>query len=320
MKPLLDVYDLHVTFFGLRREPIPAVRGVTFEIERGDTVGLVGESGSGKSVTAHALVGLLSRSQCRMEGEIRFGGLNLVNLPEKRFQPLRGKKIAMVFQETVASLNPTMKIGRQVAEAIGPRANKGAVIDLLTRVGIPRPDHRYYQFPHQLSGGMCQRVSLALALASRPELLIADEPTTALDPTLQRQVLELLKAVQEETGMALLLITHDIGLVAGYCNRILVMYAGQIVEKGPTDAILTAAKHPYTQGLLASLPSLDGKAVLRAIPGGSPDLRYVRPGCAFSPRCPHALRICELYRPPLDQVGPGQRAACWLHDPRAKGK
>lgn len=315
MSRLLDIENLHVTFRG-QGGPVCALRGVTFEVQEGEIVGLVGESGCGKSVTALSVMGLLSSRQCRMEGQILFDHHNLVNLPESQYRHVRGRQIGMVFQDPPSALNPTMTIGRQVGEAMS-QSKRSAVLDLLDSVGIADPANCYHRFPHQLSGGMCQRVLIAMAIAPKPRLLIADEPTTALDPTLQEQILQLLRERQQATGMALVLITHDIGLVARHCNRVIVMYAGQVVEKGPTSSVLERPQHPYTRGLLASVPSLDGYSLLVPIPGTPPDLRLSISGCAFHARCSRAMQICSQHCPTLDRVAEGHRAACWLHDPRA---
>lgn len=318
--PLLEVYDLHVSFIANKGGALSAVRGVTFEIRAGEIIGLVGESGSGKTVTALALMGLLNPLQCRVTGEIRFNNQDFACLKPRARRLIRGKQIAFISQNAMAALNPTMKIGQQIGEVLGGGERKREVMTWLDRVGIPDPSLRYYQFPHQLSGGMCQRVLIAMALASKPRLLIADEPTTALDPWLQQQILELLKRHQLETNMALLFITHDIGLIARHSTSTFVMYSGAIIEKGPTQELLKNPEHPYTRGLLASVPFLDRDTLLAPIPGMAPDLQRLPKGCAFAPRCTQALRVCHQYRPPLDSVSPGHFAACWLQDLRAKGR
>lgn len=323
MSSLLLLNQLRVSL-KTTRGPIPLVHNISFSVDVNQSMALVGESGCGKTVTALCLIGLLPKEQYQIEGEALFNGLNLVGLREPAYRALRGSQIAMVFQEAMSALNPTMKIGWQVVEALarkqrsnGRKRLREEAIALLESVGIQEPDRRFAQFPHQLSGGMRQRVLVAIALASEPSLLIADEPTTALDPLLQEQVLEVVSTYQKRTGMSVLLISHDLRLVARHCTHTLVMYAGRIVESGPTSCLLEHPHHPYTQGLINSLPSLEQSTALDAIPGSPPTPGHVTSGCPFSPRCPHAMHVCTRYSPPLDPICPGHRSACWLHDPRA---
>jgi oligopeptide/dipeptide ABC transporter ATP-binding protein len=319
-EPLLEVRDLRVTFTGVR--PVAAVRGLDLAVAPAEIVGLVGESGSGKSATALALMGLLPRGRARVEGEARLRGRDLLAMPAGERRRLRGSEMAMVFQDASSSLNPVMTVGRQVAEALvvhrgvrRPVARRTAV-DLLGVVGIPDPRQRLDQYPHQLSGGMRQRVMIASALACDPAILVADEPTTALDVTIQAQILDLLGRLRRELGMAVLLITHDLGVVAGLVDRIAVAYAGRIVESGPVEEVLATPGHPYTGGLLRSVPRLDREqdGLLRAIRGSPADPRADEVGCPFSPRCDFAVSECGQ-RPPLLPMGGGGRvAACWRVD------
>ena len=318
-EPLLRVTDL-CTDFHADRGTIHAVRGVSFSLDAGETLGIVGESGCGKSVTALSILRLLAEPPARiLEGSsIRFRGEELLSAPRSRLREVRGAGIGMVFQEPMTSLNPVLRIGDQVAETIreheggNPEDIKEQVIKLLDRVGLPDPGTRYSSYPHQLSGGMRQRVMLAIALACGPDLLIADEPTTALDVTIQAQILDLLKELQQELGMALLLISHDLAVVSRVADRVAVMYAGQIVERGNASNLFSMPNHPYTQGLLKALPRLDSdRGPLTAIAGQVPDPREVPPGCSFAPRCPAAMPRCSEEAPPEFEAGPG-KARCWL--------
>ena len=319
--PLLEVRDLHVEFptdEGL----VKAVDGVSFEVDANEVLGIVGESGSGKTVTSMAVLGLLPKT-ARITGEIRFRGQNLIGISERRLREFRGKKIAMVFQDALASLNPVYKVGDQIAEAITVHEDisrdelRQRVQHLLELVGIPNARDRADQYPHEFSGGMRQRAMIAMSIANDPDVLIADEPTTALDVTIQAQVLEVLERVQDRTNSAILLITHDLGVVAGVADRVMVMYAGRQVEMGTVDEVFYTPQHPYTMGLLASLPRLDragdDSAPLYRIKGQPPSLIYVPPGCAFHPRCPFARvpEPCATDRPELRlTTSSGQRAAC----------
>jgi peptide/nickel transport system ATP-binding protein len=313
-----------VVSFATDQGVIRAVDGVSFEVPKGRTVGLVGESGSGKSVTSLAIMGLIPRPPGRIEaGSIKLGGEELLGKGEAA---LRGKRIGMIFQEPMTSLNPVFTVGTQIMEAVrahaqvsGKRARTRA-IELLGRVGIPAPEERVDAYPHQLSGGMRQRVMIAIALAGDPELLIADEPTTALDVTIQAQILELLAALQSELGMSILLITHDLGVVAEYAHDVVVMYAGKVVERSPAAALFEGPLHPYTSGLLLSVPSHPqnrGRARLPTIPGSVPDLSQLPRGCRFQQRCARVIDACREAEPELR--GPPGRAAACVHVAREGG-
>jgi peptide/nickel transport system ATP-binding protein len=314
--PLLEVRGLTVEFrtsAGIVR----AVNGIDFEIAAGETVGLVGESGSGKSVTSRAIMGLLPPRTSTVRGSVRLAGDELVGLPERAYRRIRGERVAMVFQDPLTALNPLYRAGEQVAEALRfhfgvSRAEADRrTVGLLADVGLPDPEEVARQYPHELSGGMRQRVMIAMALACEPELLIADEPTTALDVTVQAQILELLRDLVRERGMALLLITHDLGVVRELCERAIVLYAGRIAETASVAALFSGARHPYTSGLGASNPSIASRrARLPQIPGGPPDPARLPAGCAFAPRCPVAIERCREELPPLAAVGEGRLAAC----------
>lgn len=321
-EPLLVVDNLR-TEFRTSGGTVQAVRGVSFHIERGETVGIVGESGSGKSVTSLSLMGLIPSPPGTVRAErLRFDGADLPIHSPKVMQKLRGKQMAMVFQDPFSSLNPTMTLGEQVAESIRlhervSRAEaKHRVIELFRKVRIPSPEIRYRQYPHEISGGQRQRVMIAIAFACNPLLLIADEPTTALDVTVQAQVLTLMQEMQRETGAGIALITHDLGVVAEVCDRVLVMYAGQIVESGSVQQIFSQPLHPYTQGLLASLPRVDAAHAERliSIPGQPPDLAHLPSGCPFFDRCPKRMPdICPTREPAPTQPHPGQFTRCYLY-------
>lgn len=319
MKTLLEVKDLQVSFDTQAGE-VQAVRGVTFDLKKGETLAIVGESGSGKSVTSKALMGLIPSPPGRIKnGEILFDGCDLTKLTEKEMQKVRGKDIAMIFQDPMTSLNPTMTIGKQIMEGLIKHQSmskadaRKVALELLDLVGIPNPEARLKQYPHQFSGGMRQRVVIAMALACNPKLLIADEPTTALDVTIQAQILELMKDIQQKTEAAIIFITHDLGVVANVADRVAVMYAGKVVEIGTVDEIFYNPKHPYTWGLLASMPSLDGgEEELYAIPGTPPDLLKPPKGDAFASRNPQALKIDFEMDPPLFKVSNTHYAATWL--------
>ena len=310
-EPLLAVRDLSVTFTGRDRDDVRAVDEVSFEIRPGQHVGLVGESGSGKSVTSLAIMGLLPRRGVRRHGEIAYGGRNLLDLGEREMARLRGREIAMVFQDPMTSLNPVVPVGVQISEvllahlSVSRREARDRAGDLLRRVGIPDPVRRLREYPHQLSGGMRQRVLIAIALACEPKLLIADEPTTALDVTIQAQVLEVLKALVADTDAALLLITHDLGVVAGLCDDVNVMYAGRIVESSDRDRLFAAPRHPYTGGLLDSIPRLDAPrgTPLKPIPGSPTQTIPWSEGCAFAPRCGNRVATCTETAPTLVPAG-----------------
>jgi oligopeptide transport system ATP-binding protein len=319
-EPLLSVEDLSVSF-RTERGVVRAVDRTNLHVHAGETLAVVGESGSGKSVTALALLGLLGDNASVDGGRILFEGRDLLTLNPAAMRAIRGDRISMIFQEPMSSLNPVLTIGRQVAEPI--RLHRGRswkesldqAAELLSRVSIPDARDRLYQYPHHFSGGMRQRVMIAMALACEPRLIVADEPTTALDVTVQAQILELLKNLTRETGAALILITHDLGVVARYAERVAVMYAGRIVETASARNLYAHPRHPYTRGLMASVPSLTGipGARLSTIPGQPPDLARLPPGCAFASRCAHASAECGV-APPLDEAADGHWKACWLAD------
>nr|QRZ18635.1 ABC transporter ATP-binding protein [Virgibacillus sp. AGTR] len=319
MSKLLEVKDLSVSFNTYNGE-VQAVRGVNFDLKKGETLAIVGESGSGKSVTSMALMQLLPKPHGFVKsGEILFEGEDLVNKSTKEMQKLRGKDISMVFQDPMTSLNPTMKVGNQIIEGLIKHQNmskqdaKKKAMELLELVGIPNPEVRINQYPHQFSGGMRQRVVVAISLACNPKILIADEPTTALDVTIQAQILELMKDIQKETDSAIIFITHDLGVVANIADRVAVMYAGKIVEIGTTDDIFYNPKHPYTWGLLGSMPTLDSdEEELFAIPGSPPDMLNPPKGDAFAPRNEFALEIDTVMEPPMFKVSDTHYAATWL--------
>ena len=315
---LLDIVDLAVRFRTLRG-PVHAVNGVNLRVDQGETVALVGESGSGKSVTALAVLGLLAPTATVTRGRIEFEGRDLRRLPDADLRALRGGAMAMVFQDPMTSLNPLMTIGAQVREIVEAhtdlrgKAARHRAVDLLDHVGIPDPARRAEQYPHQFSGGMRQRAVIAIAVACNPRLLIADEPTTALDVTMQAQILALLRDLIVEFRMGLLLITHDLGVVAGTCASTNVMYGGRIIESGPTRELFRAPSHPYTAGLLASIPAMVGprKVSLTAIDGQPPTLRAEPDQCSFAPRCPRCFERCTVEVPQLEATGPDRNAACF---------
>ncbi len=316
---LLEVRDLQTQFF-TRDGIAKAVNGVSLYVDRGEALGLVGESGCGKSVTALSIMGLVPPPGRVVRGEIWYDGRNQVLLTEAQRSAIRGNEIAMIFQDPMSYLNPVMTVGRQISEPLQihrgmkSRAARRRAIELLDLVGIPAAAKRVDEFPHQFSGGMRQRVMIAMALSCDPRLLIADEPTTALDVTIQAQILELLQRLRTELGMALILITHDLGVVAGIVDRVNVMYAGYIVEASPVDAVFDEARHPYTLGLMGSIPRIDAArgSRLRPIQGIPPALIDSPPGCPFQPRCPYAVGRSETENPPLEMVGPAHWAACWV--------
>jgi oligopeptide/dipeptide ABC transporter ATP-binding protein len=317
-QPLLEVDDLRVRFW-TSRGIVHAVNGISFSIAPHETLGIVGESGCGKSVTALALMGILPRAGRVTSGTALFEGRNLLSLSEREQRDIRGKDIAMIFQDPMTSLNPVLSIGRQLREAMEAHldlergeAEKRAV-ELLDRVGIPNAKTRVKDYPHQFSGGMRQRAMIAMALTCEPRLLIADEPTTALDVTIQAQILDLLRGLVAERGTALILITHDLGVVAGMCERVHVMYAGTLVETGTADQLFDHPRHPYTLGLLQSVPRLDAgrRQKLHPIEGAPPNMLSEPAACPYVPRCPNRIQICTEQLPPLEDRGHGQRAACF---------
>jgi peptide/nickel transport system ATP-binding protein len=312
---LLEVEDL-VTEFRTERGVVRAVDGVSFGIPRGKTLGIVGESGCGKSVTALSIMRLVSEPPGRIRGTaIRYGGKNLLALSEEEMRNIRGNEISMIFQEPMTSLNPVYTVGEQVAEAVRLHQGKSrreamqSAVEMFRLVGIPAPEERVRNHPHQLSGGMRQRVMIAMALACRPELLIADEPTTALDVTIQAQILQLLRGLQRELGMSILLITHDLGVIAETCDEVAVMYAGRLVERATTEALFAQPRHHYTAGLLRSIPAYGARARgqrLQEIPGMVPSLHELPEGCKFQDRCPAVVARCRREEPLLAQIGASQ--------------
>lgn len=319
---ILSIENLRIHFETFAGE-VQAIRGVNLKLQKGETLALVGESGSGKSVTAKSVMKLLSNNAVVKEGTITFKGENILEKSERDMQSIRGKEIAMVFQDPMTSLDPTMKIGKQITEVIikhekasKEEANKRAE-ELLELVGIPNAKERMKQYPHQFSGGQRQRIVIAIALACNPDVLIADEPTTALDVTIQAQILELLKKLQQQFQMAIIFITHDLGVVANVADRVAVMYAGKVVEVGTVDEVFYNPQHPYTWGLLRSMPTLHTGDTLYAIPGSPPDLLDPPVGDAFALRSDVALEIDRVKEPPMFEVSPTHFAATWLLDPRA---
>lgn len=322
-KRVLEVENLHTSFFTHLGE-VKAVSGVSFEVEQGEVVAIVGESGSGKSVTALSVMRLIQEPGKIIQGSIRFEGKDLVNLPEKQMEKIRGNQISMIFQDSMTSLNPVMKVGAQISEAL--RRHQGMTkiqarqrtLELLRLVGLPSPEERFSQYPHEFSGGMRQRAMIAMALACNPKLLIADEPTTALDVTIQAQIMELLHELKEKMGTAIILITHDLGVVAGMADKVLVMYGGKIVESGSVEDVYYHSQHPYTWGLLNSVPRLDLDENQRLVPidGQPPDLLAPPVGCAFIDRCSYAMEVCQQM-PIFFGVSQNHVSRCWLLHPEA---
>ena len=313
--PVLEVADLSIRFRG---QPLDLIDSVSFVIEKGKTLCLVGESGCGKSVTSLAIMGLLpKRAATVTQGAVRFNGRDLLGLPDDQIEDLRGNRIAMIFQEPMTSLNPAFTVGHQVAEAV--RRHKGCseaeardrALEMFRKVRMPAAEKRLDDYPHQMSGGMRQRVMIAMALANDPELLIADEPTTALDVTIQAQILDLMRELQEDTGAALLMITHDLGVVAEIADDVAVMYAGRVVESGPVGQIFVEPQHPYTLGLMGSMPAIAGRqGRLMTIPGAVPAPEAMPAGCRFATRCPFVIEGCRTTRPALIADGRSQSVAC----------
>ena len=319
---LLRVRGLRTHFF-TNDGVVRAVDGVDLSVRQGETLGLVGESGCGKSITALTVMRLLSRPGRAVAGRIDFNGRNLLELPDEEMEDVRGNDIAMIFQEPMTSLNPVFRVGDQIGEALQRHLGvsrdeaRDRVVELFTTVGIPSPERRVREFPHQMSGGMRQRVMIAMALACKPKLLIADEPTTALDVTIQAQILELIKELKRTQNMAVIMITHDLGVIAEVAQNVAVMYAGKIVERAPVEDLFASPQHPYTQGLLASIPSPDklGRR-LDVISGVVPHPLNLPHGCTFAPRCPHRMDVCETAFPALDPTGPNHDVACYLYSER----
>ena len=313
---LLAVEDLHVRF-RTSRGPVHAVNGVSFSIEPGETLGLVGESGCGKSVTSLALLGILARNGKVTRGRALFEGRDLIGLSDSALRQIRGKEIAMIFQNPREALNPVITVGRQLTQVLRIRRGmsrheaRQETINIVKSVHISDPESRLGSYPHQLSGGMAQRIMISLALSCQPRLLIADEPTTGLDVTTQYQIVQLLRELRQRTGMAILLITHDLALAAQICDRVAVLYAGRIAEVGPTEHLFRSPRHPYTRALLASRPRLGLKGDIVTIAGNVANLMHPPGGCRFHPRCPNALSICSQQQPELEPMEPGQRVACY---------
>ncbi|RAT05547.1 peptide ABC transporter ATP-binding protein [Bacillus cereus] len=318
---LLEVKNLKTSFF-IESGEVEAVRGVTFRLNKGEVVGIVGESGSGKSVMAKSVMSLVTSPGKVKEGEILFHNENILSKSEKELRSIRGNQISLISQDPMSALNPVVKIGKQMTEVIirhqkvKKKEAEQIAVNLLKQVGLSSPEERVKQYPHELSGGMKQRVMIAMAMSCNPDLLIADEPTTALDVTIQAQILDLMKNLKNETNMALLLITHDLGIVAQNCTRVIVMYGGLIMEEGPVLDIFQSPNHPYTKGLLNSLPKISNgvKERLAPIQGVTPNLLNPPKGCPFAERCPYAMDICEKERPPYFEIGDGRRSMCWLND------
>jgi oligopeptide transport system ATP-binding protein len=316
---LLEVRDLH-TEFPSDEGVVRAVDGVSFHLDRGETLGIVGESGSGKSVTVMSVMRLIRPPGRISGGQVLFGGRDLSTLSERQMEAVRGEQMAMIFQDPMTSLNPVFRTGWQVGEPIRLHTNVHRreawkrAIDMLGRVGIPEAKKRASMYPHEFSGGMRQRAMIAMGLTTAPQVLIADEPTTALDVTIQAQILELLREINQEFGTATVFITHNLGVVAGMCDRVMVMYAGHVVEEGPTEEVFANPRHPYTWSLLRSIPRLDAdeREPLRPIEGMPPDIAHLPRGCPFHPRCQFRRQRCLEERPELESVGSAQRSACWV--------
>jgi oligopeptide transport system ATP-binding protein len=324
---LLSVENLETSFM-TRAGEVRAVRGVSFHVSRGESLGVVGESGCGKSVSMLSVLRLLDDAAEIKNGRVMWKDRDLRTLSERSLEKVRGKEIAMIFQDPMTSLNPVLTIGDQLTEhlikhtRIGKAKAYARATEMLYRVGIPNPTDRLRQHPVEFSGGMRQRVGIAIALITSPQLIIADEPTTALDVTIQAQILGILKSVRDESGTGIILITHDLGIVADVCDRVNVMYGGLIVETGSVRDIYHRPAHPYTKGLLASVPNpkAEGRERLVPIPGQPPDLFQPPPGCPFAPRCPHTMRICLEQMPPVFRPGDGHAVSCWLHHRHAKSQ
>ncbi len=319
---VLEVHDLQTHFTGERGEVVPAVEHVSFYVDAEETLGIVGESGCGKSVTSLSVMQLVPSPPGKIVGgEILFDGQDLLKMTPDQMRKIRGKDIAMIFQEPMTSLNPVYTVGDQIAEAVmlhqkvDKREAMKRATEMLRLVGIPAPERRVREYPHALSGGMRQRVMIAMALSCNPRLLIADEPTTALDVTIQAQILELMKEIKKNFHTSIMLITHDLGVVAEMTERVMVMYAGKVVEEAPTADLFAEPMHPYTRGLMESIPRLDTEAhaKLHVIEGAVPNLAHLPPGCSFAPRCKNAMPICTTKAPVLTQVADNRKVSCWLH-------
>lgn len=325
MEPILKVENLKTSFMTSNGE-VQAVRGVSFSVDKGEVLGIVGESGSGKSVTSMSILQLLADTAKIKEGSIVFEDEELIGVSKKRMREIRGEKISMIFQDPMSSLNPLIPVGKQVGEMISihhPERKKDEikkeVLELFAKVRIPEPEKRYGCYPHEFSGGMRQRVMIAMALANHPDLLIADEPTTALDVTIQDQILRQLRELEKEYGTSIIFITHDLGVVAELCDRVIVMYGGMIMEEALIDDIFEHPSHPYTMGLIASIPGVeqDKEKRLQPIPGSPPDMTNPPKGCPFAPRCPYARKICVVELPEFTEVGVNHKSRCFLLYPDA---
>ena len=319
MEKLLEVKDLHVAFPS-KQETVRAVDGVSFQVFQGETFGLVGESGCGKSQTLRSILGLLKQPGRVTGGEILYKGQDISKMNQRALQKIRGKEISLIFQEPMTSLNPVLRIRTQMYEAferekLTKEEKEKRAIELLKLVGIPSPETRLDEYPHQFSGGMRQRAMIAIALGAKPKLLLADEPTTALDVTIQDQIMKLLNQLKQELGMSIILVTHDLGVIAQMCDRVAVMYAGQIVEMTDTVTLFSKPRHPYTYGLMGSLPNEDtAGTTLEAIQGSPPNLAHLPEGCPFAPRCKFACEVCHKERPEITEVEPGHFARCHRPD------
>lgn len=325
MEQLLEIKNLKVSFFTPIGE-IKAVNDISYTLNKGEVIGIVGESGSGKSVSASAIMGLIEKPGRVVSGSITFDGVDLLSLSKEQKRKIRGKEISMIFQDPMTSLNPVYTIGTQIKEAVklyyklndSDATEKS--IELLKMVSINEPERRMKQYPFEFSGGMRQRVMIAMALSGNPKMLIADEPTTALDVTIQAQILEIIKELKDKINMSVMMITHDLGIVADIADKVAVMYGGKIVEFAPTEDILKNPKHPYTVGLLHSIPKLDSHERLVPIEGKPIDLLHLPKGCSFAPRCKHCMKVCISYEPNVTSITENHRASCWLLDERAGGK
>ena len=325
-KKLLEVKDMYVSIH-TDSGVVQAVRGVSFDLYEGETLAIVGESGSGKSITNKAIMGLLPVGGSIDRGTVVLDGRDITHYTEKQMKDVRGAEISMIFQDPLTSLNPTMTVGKQITEMLmlhkpgmTPAQRRARAIELLDMVGIPNPAERIDQYPHQFSGGMRQRVMISIALACEPKILIADEPTTALDVTIQAQILDLMKALQKKINTSIIIITHNLGVVASVADRVLVMYGGKFAEVGDLDEVFYDMKHPYTKGLMDSIPNMQSRdQQLYSIPGSPPDLMKPPAGCPFAPRCSRCLKVCKAYPPPTVSFSDTHKATCWLYDERAKG-
>lgn len=323
MNPLLEINSLTAGFQNKKKRNLPVIEDISFSVGTGEIVGLVGESGCGKSMTALSIMQLLPQNvKVNKESTVLLDGTDISKLSSKKVRAIRGNDISMIFQEPMTSLNPVMKIGKQIREIVelhrkmGKKESKEQAVQLLETVGIPRPREIYDVYPHQLSGGMRQRVMIAIAMACDPKLLIADEPTTALDVTIQAQILGLMKRLKEEKQTSIIMITHDLGVVAEMCERVIIMYAGKIVETADVETLFENPQHPYTRGLIRSLPAKGiGRARLNSIPGNVPTIDKRPTGCRFAPRCQHAMDQCVQLEPPLISLGESHSSACWLNQP-----